>query len=56
MINLIATPLLMTFASFVIVALASWQVGNLFTRIKIPKITGYLFTGLLAGGFVSPGG
>ena len=42
----------MTFASFIIVALASWQVGNLFTRIKIPKITGYLFTGLLAGGFV----
>ncbi len=52
MTNLISTTFLITFVSFIIVALASQQVGNLFTRLKIPKITGYLFTGLIAGGFV----
>ena len=52
MTDLIPTTFLITLASFVIVALASWQVGDLFTKVKIPKITGYLLTGLIAGGFV----
>jgi len=39
-------------ASFTIIALASKQIGSFFARFKIPKITGYLFTGLVAGGFV----
>ncbi|VAW41219.1 Putative transporter, partial [hydrothermal vent metagenome] len=31
---------------------ASKQIGDFFARIKLPKITGYLFTGLIAGGFI----
>ncbi len=38
--------------SFVIIALAAKQIGDFFARIKLPKITGYLFTGLLVGEFV----
>ncbi|VAW41358.1 Putative transporter, partial [hydrothermal vent metagenome] len=38
--------------SFAVVALASKQIGDFFARIKLPKITGYLFTGLIAGGFI----
>ncbi|MFQ5433388.1 MAG: cation:proton antiporter [Anaerolineae bacterium] len=44
--------LIVFIASFAVVALASKQIGAFFARIKIPKITGYLFTGLVAGGFV----
>lgn len=40
------------FTSFVLIALASRQVGDLFARLRLPKISGYLFTGLLAGPFV----
>lgn len=39
-------------AGFLLIALASKQIGEFFTRIKLPKITGYLFTGLIAGAFV----
>ncbi|MFQ5418792.1 MAG: cation:proton antiporter [Anaerolineae bacterium] len=39
-------------ASFSVVALASKQIGAFFARIKLPKITGYLFSGLIAGGFI----
>ena len=39
-------------ASFVIIALASKQVGQLFTKFKFPLITGFLFTGIIAGPFV----
>ncbi len=39
-------------ARFAVVALASKQIGAFFARISLPKITGYLFTGLIAGGFV----
>lgn len=39
-------------AAFAIVAMAAKQVGNLFARLKLPKITGYLFTGLITGPFV----
>lgn len=38
--------------NFALVALASWQIGRLFAHLGLPKISGYLFTGLLAGPFV----
>ncbi|VAX33562.1 Putative transporter [hydrothermal vent metagenome] len=37
------------FVAFVLVALISKQVGHLFTKIKLPLVTGFLFTGILAG-------
>ncbi len=48
--NLLA--LLSTFSSFALIALASYQVGVLFNKIGLPKITGYLLAGTLAGPFV----
>ncbi|NOZ00251.1 MAG: potassium transporter TrkA [Chloroflexi bacterium] len=39
-------------SSFAIIALASKQIGDFFSKIKLPKITGYLFTGLVTGAFV----
>jgi len=39
-------------AAFFIIALASSKVGEFFSKIKLPKITGYLFTGVIVGGFV----
>lgn len=38
--------------SFIIVALAARQIGDLFARAKLPLITGFLFTGILAGPYV----
>lgn len=39
--------------SFLIIALASRQIGNFFAeRLRLPKISGFLFTGLIAGPFV----
>ena len=38
--------------NFSLIALASWQIGRLFSHFNLPKISGYLFTGLLAGPFV----
>ncbi len=37
---------------FVLIALAAKDVGRWFTKIKLPKITGFLFTGIVAGPFV----
>ncbi len=37
------------FMAFVLVALVSKQVGHLFKKIKLPLVTGFLFTGMLAG-------
>lgn len=37
---------------FGIVALAARQIGDLFARGKLPLITGFLFTGILAGPYV----
>ncbi len=37
---------------FCVIALSSNQIGNLFAKIRLPKITGYLFAGLIAGPFV----
>lgn len=39
-------------AVFVMVALASRQIGVLFTRLKLPLITGFLLTGIAAGPYV----
>ena len=39
-------------AGFLLVALGSARIGTVFARFGLPKITGYLFTGLLAGPFM----
>ena len=39
-------------AVFLFVALASRQIGALFTRLKLPLITGFLLTGIAAGPYV----
>ncbi len=39
-------------AGFLLVTLGSARIGTVFARFGLPKITGYLFTGLLAGPFV----
>lgn len=39
-------------AAFFLIALASARVGEFFSKFKLPKITGYLFTGVIVGGFV----
>lgn len=38
--------------AFGVIALAARQIGEFFTRLRLPLITGYLFTGLLVGPFV----
>lgn len=38
--------------AFGVIALAARQIGQFFTRLRLPLITGYLFTGLLVGPFV----
>lgn len=37
---------------FTIVALASRQIGQYFTKAKLPLISGFLFTGIIAGPFI----
>ena len=44
--------LFMLVAGFTLVALASKQVGQFFTRFKLPLISGFLFTGIIAGPFI----
>jgi Trk K+ transport system NAD-binding subunit/Kef-type K+ transport system membrane component KefB len=39
-------------AAFLMVALASKDIGRWFARIRLPLITGFLFTGILAGPYV----
>ncbi len=39
-------------AGFTVIALASKQIGELFTKIKLPLISGFLFAGIVAGPFV----
>jgi Kef-type K+ transport system membrane component KefB len=36
-------------AGFTIIALASRRIGRYFTRAKLPLISGFLFTGMIAG-------
>ena len=38
--------------SFLILAMASRQIGALFARFRLPLISGFLFTGILVGPFV----
>lgn len=38
--------------SFLIVALAAYYIGKLFSRFGLPYITGYLLTGMVAGPFI----
>lgn len=39
-------------AGFIIVAIAAKQVGDFFCKLKLPLITGFLFTGIVAGPYV----
>lgn len=47
-----ARHLLVLIVSFYIVSLASQRVGNLFTKVRLPLISGFLFTGILVGPYV----
>ena len=44
--------LFMLIAGFALIALASKQIGQFFTRFKLPLISGFLFTGIIAGPFI----
>ena len=44
--------LFMFVAGFTLIALASKQIGQLFTRFKLPLISGFLCTGIIAGPFI----
>lgn len=44
--------LLQDTAGFALICLASYVVGNVFKRLRLPAITGYLLTGALAGPFL----
>ena len=41
-----------SFASFLFIALAAFQIGKLATRFHLPLISGYLMAGILAGPFI----
>ncbi len=49
---MIETRFLLVVAGFIILALASRQIGLLFARIRLPLISGFLFAGILFGPFV----
>ena len=44
--------LFMFVAGFTLIALASKQIGQIFTRFKLPLISGFLFAGIIAGPFI----
>ncbi len=44
--------MIINFGIFVVIALASHQIGKLLTRLRFPLITGYLITGIVAGPFI----
>ncbi len=44
--------LVVAFCAFVLLALASKQIGEVFSKIGLPRITGFLFAGILIGPFV----
>ena len=46
------TTFIIYIISFVIIALASKQIGVYFNRFKLPLISGFLFTGVIAGPYV----
>lgn len=39
-------------AGFIIIALSAKQIGSFFVKIKLPMISGFLFTGIIAGPFM----
>ena len=39
-------------AAFIMVALAAKQIGSFFVKMKLPMISGFLFTGIIAGPFM----
>ncbi|MBN2663856.1 MAG: cation:proton antiporter [Bacteroidales bacterium] len=45
-------PMLAIIMAFVIIASASKQLGNLFEKIKLPLITGFIVIGVLAGPYI----
>ena len=47
-----AIDLFLLVAAFAIIALSAGEVGKLFTRLRLPLISGFLFTGIIAGPFV----
>ncbi len=46
------TPFIALFTGLLIVVLAARQMGDLFARLNLPLISGFLFSGILAGPFV----
>ena len=46
------STLLLYIASFAIIALSSKQIGQYFNQVKLPLISGFLFTGIIAGPYV----
>ncbi len=44
--------LFVVIAGFILVALASKEIGYFFKKIKLPLISGFLFTGIIAGPFI----
>ena len=47
--TLLLVPILF---SFLVIALASKEIGNFFRRLGLPLISGFLFTGIIAGPYV----
>ncbi|MCB0132744.1 MAG: cation:proton antiporter [Caldilineaceae bacterium] len=45
-------PLIALFAASFVIVLAARQMGEIFARIKLPLISGFLFIGIIAGPFV----
>jgi Kef-type K+ transport system membrane component KefB len=45
-------PIVFLFTVLSIVVLASRQLGDIFARVKLPLISGFLFTGIIAGPFI----
>jgi Kef-type K+ transport system membrane component KefB len=44
--------IIILFISFLIVAIASREIGHLLGKYNLPHITGYLFAGMLVGPFI----
>jgi len=44
--------ILVPLAGFALITLAAGEIGKLFARVRLPLITGFLFTGIIAGPFI----
>ncbi len=47
-----STEIIIFIAGFLVIALAAKQIGEFFTKARLPLISGFLFTGILAGPYV----